>query len=351
MYLTRKSFKEINLDDPFFDSLKADYSEFSHWFAKKAKEEELAYVFQNEHGDMDGFLYLKIEEGSLGDVVPALPSARRIKVGTLKINAHGTKLGERFLKKIFDHAIFETVKEIYVTVFAHHAPLVALLERYGFLRKAEKITQNGTELVLVRNLCANYIDVVSSYPLVRLDNERVFLLSLYPEWHTRLLPDSILKTESMDIIEDVSHTNSIHKVYLAAMNGIEVLKKGDVLLIYRTNDGLGPAHFRSVATSICVVEEYRSIHTFVSRDEFLSYCRPYSVFSEKELEDFWAKKKYPHVIRFTYNIALKKRVTRGTMIDEMGLNRNAYWGFMQLSREQFLNTARKGMIDESLIIH
>lgn len=351
MYLKRKPFKEINLDDPFFDSLKADYSEFSHWFAKKAKEDELAYVFQNENGDMDSFLYLKIEEGPLDDIVPALPPARRIKVGTLKINAHGTKLGERFLKKIFDHAIFENVKEIYVTVFAHHAPLVALLERYGFLRKAEKITQNGTELVLVRNLCTNYIDVVSSYPLVRLDNERVFLLALYPKWHTRLLPDSILKTENMDVIEDVSHTNSIHKVYLAAMNGLEALKKGDVLLIYRTSDEQGPAHFRSVATSICVVEEYRSIHTFVSREEFLSYCRPYSVFSEQELGDFWTKKKYPHVIRFTYNIALKKRVTRGVMIDEMGLNKNAYWGFMQLSREQFLNITRKGMIDESLIIH
>ncbi|WP_202880431.1 hypothetical protein [Mannheimia pernigra] len=28
-------FKNINLDDPFFDSLKEDYKEFTDWFNKK----------------------------------------------------------------------------------------------------------------------------------------------------------------------------------------------------------------------------------------------------------------------------------------------------------------------------
>lgn len=349
MHLQRMQFKNIDLNDPFFDSLKADYAEFPHWFAKKA--EDWAYVFHGDSGCLDGFLYLKIEDGPLNDVVPPLSAARRLKVGTLKINAHGTKLGERFIKKIFDHAIFEGVKEIYVTVFEHHSSLVSLFRRYGFQCRASKTTQNGTEMVLLRDLHEGYADVVSSYPLVRLGDERVFLLSLYPQWHTRLLPDSILKNEDADIVEDVSHTNSIHKVYLAAMSGMEVLRRGDVILIYRTNDGQGPARFRSVATSICVIEEYRSIHSFASREEFLAYCRPYSVFSEQELDSFWTRKRYPHVIRFTYNIALKKRITRGEMIEDVGLSADAYWGFMQISHDQFLEIAHRGMIDESLVIH
>ena len=349
MNLTLTRFKNINLADPFFDSLKANYKEFPAWFAKKA--EDFAYVFQNEVGTIDGFLYLKVEDGIVNDVKPPLPPERRLKVGTLKINAHGTKLGERFIKKIFDHAIHEKVNEVYLTVFAEHGPLIALLARYGFEKRGEKTTPNGTELVFVRVIRGNYSGVVTSYPLVNLTGQAAYLLALRPEWHTRLLPDSILKTEDSDVVQDISHTNSIHKVYLAAMKGVDALKRGDALLIYRMTDNLGPAHYRSVATSIGVVEDYRRISSFSSREEFLAYCRPHSVFTEDELATFWATKRFPHVFRFTYNIAFKRRVTRGVMIEEIGLNGDTYWGFMPLTHEQLLAIARKGLIDESLIVN
>ena len=38
-------FKDLDLNDGFFDSLKDSYKEFSTWFAQKAKEDEKAYVF------------------------------------------------------------------------------------------------------------------------------------------------------------------------------------------------------------------------------------------------------------------------------------------------------------------
>jgi L-amino acid N-acyltransferase YncA len=349
MLLERKYFKDVDLADPFFDSLKASYSEFSDWFARKAQDS--AYVFTNEHGAIDGFLYVKVEDGVVPDVNPVLPAARRLKIGTLKINAHGTKLGERFIKKIFDHATYEGVHEIYVTVFDEHAPLIALLERYGFVRRASKTSANGIESVLVKRLHDHHDNIVARYPIVNLSGQRAYLLSLRPEWHTRLLPDSILKTEAADIVQDISHTNSIHKVYLTAMRGVDALQLGDVLLIYRTSDGQGAAHHRSVATSICVVEEFRSIHSFGSREAFLGYCRPYSVFTEDELGRFWTSKRYPHVVRFTYNIALKKRITRGAMIEDAGLDASAYWGFLPLSHAQFLTIIQRGGVHESLVVH
>ncbi|MCE9673825.1 N-acetyltransferase [Myxococcus stipitatus] len=349
MHLERLRFKEINLADPFFDSLKAGYKEFPIWFAKKA--EDFAYVFKNPQGTIDGFLYLKLENGPVSDTKPPLPSAHRLKVGTMKINAHGTKLGERFIKKIFDHAVFDKVEEVYVTVFSHHSPLIGLLERYGFHAAGTKESPNGTELVLVKQMKAAHADVVLDYPLIRLHDKRAYLLALHPQWHTRLLPDSILKNEDSDIVQDISHTNSIHKVYLAGMFGMEALRRGDVLLIYRTSDYQGAAHYRSVATSVCVVEEYRPIHSFETRDEFLTYCRPYSVFEEQELQRFWAERKYPHVVRFTYNLALRKRVTRKVMIEEVGLDSSARWGFMSLTHGQFVNIIRKGLTDEGLVIY
>lgn len=83
-------------------------------------------------------------------------------------------------------------------------------------------------------------------------------MSIYPDYHTRMLPDSILNNESHDLIQDVSHTNSIHKIYLCAMEGTSNFKPGDIIVTYRTTDRQGPARYRSVITSVCVVEEYKT---------------------------------------------------------------------------------------------
>lgn len=346
------AFKSIDLNDSFFDSLKNDYSEFSTWFNKKA--EEFAYVFYNHQNKIDGFLYLKTENDAVSDVVPELPALPRIKVGTFKINPHGTKLGERFIKKIFDHAIAKNIDELYVTVFEQHAKLIEIFETYGFRAHGKKTTANGVELCLVKNINAPYIDVFKSYPTINLTHGNQYLLALEPKFHSRLLPDSILNTEDSGIVQDVSHANSIHKVYLAAMSGMERLKRGDTLLIYRTNKGeehLGKAFYKSVATSLCVVEEYRSIHTFATRQDFLNYVLPYSVFSETELQTFWTQKRYPHIVRFSYNAALNKRITRGEMINNVGLDGDARWGFLQLTKKQLLDISQRGEVNEGLIIN
>ena len=288
--LEYRQFRTVNLADPFFDSLKSDYTEFSDWFERKA--DAYAYVFHSDAGQIDGFLYLKEEDGPLTDVHPPLPPAQRIKVGTLKINAHGTRLGERFLKKVFDHALYLHAEEIYVTIFEHHQGLLNLIRRYGFEPIAQKTTANGVELVLNRRLRAEYENPQRSYPLVPLGRATPYLISIQPRWHTRLLPDSILNNEGADVIEDVSHSNSIHKVYLAAMRGMEYLQPGDPLVIYRMTDNLGPAHYRSVATSVCVIEEYRSLNSFETWDEFYRYCSSYSVFTDVELQSFWTKKHF-----------------------------------------------------------
>lgn len=319
----------------------------AHWLARKA--DERAYVYAVE-GAIEGFLYLKREDGALTDVTPPLPPKARIKVGTLKINPHGTRLGERFVKKIFDHALHQGVAEIYVTAFPKHAKLIELLQRYGFEERARKTMSNGTELVLVRDLAQAKADVTQRYPRIATTGARAYLLALYPRWHTRLLPDSILANEDSDIVTDVSHTNSIHKVYLAGMRGMEVLRRGDILVIYRTNDGHGAARYRSVATSLCVLEEYRHLASFATRDEFMAYCKPYSVFSDAELEEFWRTRRYPHVIRFLYNTALRRRPTREQLIAAGAIDEHGYAGFQSLTLEQLRTIATLGEIHAGLVV-
>lgn len=345
MRLTK--FKDVDLADPFFDSLKHAYKEFPRWFAGKA--EEPVYVSEGAGAVLQGFLYLKTEDGPVLDVEPPLPAAKRLKVGTLKIVAHGSKLGERFIKKIFDNAVVRGVDEIYVTVFEEHVGLIRLLRRYGFNEHSTKTTPNGTELVFVRSMVAPTGDIRRDYPLIHTRGRTKHFLAIYPEYHTRLFPDSILDNEAPSIVEDLSHTNSIHKVYITHTS-VGRLRPGDILVMYRTKDRF-PAYWRSVVTSVCVVEEVKSRKDFSNLSDFVKYAKPHSVFDKDELErDWWNVDKPFYVIRMTYNAAFGKRTPRGPLLDALGKSQKSYINFCPISDSQFDTLLKLGKVSARLII-
>lgn len=349
MSISYVKFADVNLADPFFDSLKADYIEFESWFAKKASN--MAYVSINDKGNLDGFLYLKIEDEEHLDLTPALPALHRMKVGTFKIDAHGTKLGDRFVKKLFDQAMAANAKEAYVTIFAKHEYLIKLLNRYGFTKWGTKDSHNGTELVLVRSMVWQGQSLHENYPLVRADVGSKYLLALYPQWHTRLLPDSKLISEGPDVVADISPTNSIQKIYLAGRSGAQNLKHGDAIVIYRTSDNQGPAYYRSVATSVCVVDRVEMISDYATEEAFLQHCMRFSVFKEDELRGLYKSKQYPVILTFTYNISFPKRVTRKVLIEEVGLDPNARWTCMQITDAQFGEIMARGQVNANFVVH
>lgn len=345
--LRQGRFGDINLDDPFFDSLKTAYSEFIGWF--ESKEEELAYFMTDDDGGMQAFLYLKEESGEITDVEPPLPNDLYLKMGTFKINAHGTKLGERFIKKTFDHALNKGIKNIYVTLFPEHEGLIEVLNRVGFQEVAEKITVNGIEKVLLKRIGNISGEVEADYPLIKLSG-RQYLLGIYPEYHTRLFPDSILNNEDAQILDDVSHTNSIKKIYICRMEDVQNLVRGDALVIYRTTDQPNRAWYRAVATSLCMVEEVKSKQDFSSLDNFLQYCLSRSVFSATELTRYFNTWPRLYVIKMTYNAALYNRIIRQRLAQEVGLDAERYWGFMDITSEQFRDIASLGGVDDSIIV-
>lgn len=343
-----KTFGKININDPFFDSLKSDYKEFSDWFLKKAAQDKKAFLLESPAG-IQAFLYLKKENEELHEVSPPQPKFPRLKVGTMKVNPHGTKLGERFIKKIFDVAIHYNLTKIYVTVFPKHKGLIKLFENYGFSKIGTKETENGIENVYERNLDIVCGDLVKDFPVVDSSKSK-FLLAIKPEFHTALFPDSRLETESFEIVKDVSHTNSIHKMYICFMD-LSPVKRGDIMVIYRTTDNKGPAHYRSVATSVCVVEEIKTKSDFLDSNDFLRYCKNRSVFSQQELLSWFRRSGKLYVLKMTYNIAFKKKVPRKNLIEHVGLDSNMYWGFYEINDYQFKQIIKLGNINEGLIIH
>lgn len=64
-------------------------------------------------------------------------------------------------------------------------------------------------------------DINRDFPFVDISIAKKYLLSIYPKYHSIMFPDSILTTENKNIITDVSYTNSIHKIYVCAMEQVE----------------------------------------------------------------------------------------------------------------------------------
>ena len=165
----KELFGNLNLRDTFFDSFREDYKEFDAWFNRKS--DEIAYVCTSENSEVVAFLYVKIEgrEECYSDVSPTFSPAKRLKVGTFKVISNGYKLGERFLKIVFDNALRFSVEEIYVTLFdetLEQRRLIGLLYDWGFKKHGVKQTGNGEEVVLVRDFRPqiNKSNPCESYP-------------------------------------------------------------------------------------------------------------------------------------------------------------------------------------------
>ena len=83
-------FGKIDLNDPFFRSLKDDYEGFDKWFLRKY--DESAYITINSNnGKLLSFLYVKKEDETenYSDITPPLPPKKRLKVGTFKVISKG----------------------------------------------------------------------------------------------------------------------------------------------------------------------------------------------------------------------------------------------------------------------
>ena len=344
-------FKELDVTDPFFDTLRGSYLEFTDWFNRKG--DEVALVTYDTTGSIVGFLYLKIETGPITDINPPLNSGLSLKIGTFKINPHNTKLGERYMKKVFDKALTSGIKNIYVTVFPEHTALIALFEKFGFRNYGTKTSPNGTESVYHKSLDIVTGDPVIDYPLMDLRHANTWLLSIYPEWHTRLFPDSILITEDPNsIIKDVSHTNSILKVYISWAPDVTHLKKGDALVMYRTAEQGKRAEYSAVATSLCMVLDAKPVSAFSSASEFVHELLPYSVFTQKELLGFYNQgNKNMVAIKMLYNVALPKRPIRKELIEEGIIEREVRPTFLSISKQQLQTLINIGGVYEGIVIY
>jgi predicted nucleic acid-binding protein len=345
--VTKEYMGNINLNDSFFDSLKEDYSGFEKWFNKKA--DEMAYVCLMDES-IAAFLYLKIEDENenYSNVSPHFSKKKRLKIGTFKVTLNGYKLGERFLKIIFDNALRFRVDEVYVTIFdksIEQVRLINLLTDFGFTKHG---TKDELELVYTRDFQTAFDDSNPKFTFPYIDaNKEIFITPIYPEYHTNLFPDSILRTESpRDYIENEPYRNAISKVFISRSMERN-LNTGDIIVFYRTG-----GYYESVVTTIGIVESV--ITDIKDPQHFIDLCKKRSVFSDKALLEFWHfKKSRPFIVNFLYTYSFPKRINMKRLI-ELGVIQSVHSaprGFIRITYQNFKDIVREAQIDERIIIN
>ena len=345
----KEYFGNIDLNNNFFDSFREDYQGFDTWFKKKS--DEIAYVcYYND--EISAFLYIKTEneDENYSNLVPAFTPKKRLKIGTFKVSLNGLRLGERFLKIVFDNALRQKVTEIYVTIFDKRPgqiALINLLTKFGFKYFGIKETPTGDELVFVRDFSkvADKNNPKSTFPFIPKDSN-IYLVSIYPKYHTELFPDSKLNTESaVNFIENQPHRNAIRKVYIS--HAIErPLKKGDVLLFYRTG-----GYYKGVVTTVGIVDSI--IDSIKSEEELINICQKRTVLNKQELKEFWNyyPKLKPFVINLLYSYSLPRRPNLKRLIElgVIGGVDKMPRGFGKISWQQFELILKDTGSDESTI--
>lgn len=279
VFIKKEELYRVQLEDPFFNSLKKDYFEFDKWFERKQREGEKAYIVRNQKNEVTAFLMLKIEEKGeeYEEFEKKFSKKRRLKVSTFKVDDTGKRIGETFIKIIVENAIKEKVEEIYVTVFPKYNFLIDLFKEYGFKyytykQTPDKRKESSKEYVLVKSMKDK-----ESYPFVNIEKRKVFIVPIQPIYHRLFFPEAIKNLQySINDYEGINtESNAIRKAYISNSN-IKKIQSGDVLLFYASQK-------EKAITCAGIVDTVFS--DFKKSEEIVNLVRKRTAYSERELQN------------------------------------------------------------------
>lgn len=291
---------KLDINDPFFDSLKKDYKDFETWFKERKKEGRRCWVYFKEDGSVGALLIYKVENEPI-DSIPPLPAKKRLKLSTFQATHTGYKIGELFIKLSVEYCIKNNLAEIYLTHFTKPDDYLAdLITEYGFYKVAKK--RNGED-VFVKELLADNKKIQSLRPIEIskkfypsfYDGAMVnkFIIPIRPEYHQRLFTDYKERqtTLSEHLGEFIIEGNTIKKAYLRPSRNTKI-SPGDILLFYRSKD-------KHELTSLGVVEKV--FPALMDKDEIIKHVAKRTVYSVYEIEEMT---KPTMVILFTWHFHL-----------------------------------------------
>lgn len=350
-------FSDCSLDDPFFDTLKSDYTEFVEWFRRKAQEGEDAFVFSDDEG-INAFVYLKKENEEIKLIDKILPPKSRLKIGTLKLDCRrqGQRLGEGAIGIAMWAWQEYRSEEIYLTVYESHEDVIALITKYGFICLGQK--SNG-ELVYAKNRnTIDYSNPHRAFPFINPAFTNAGILPIYDYYHDRLFPYSELKNTNQEFWAEAAG-NGITKIFIGApqnLNGsCNHLSIGNPVFLYRiSTDSMHSKTYRSCLTSFATITEANivknSSEKIISIDNFIKLCGNKSIFTEEELRHYYTENRNVMIFELVYNGFFGK----GHNVIHKVLNENGFFYShpynIVYSKDEFIKILEMGDKDGKNII-
>ncbi|QLC50423.1 hypothetical protein HWN40_09335 [Methanolobus zinderi] len=336
---------EVDIEQPFFDSLKADYGEedFKLWYDKCINEGRECYVYQI--GDeVKAFLMLKEENEPIETHIP-IPAVNRVKIATLKVDLTGSKIGELFLKIAFEYCVKNEIFEIYLTHFEiEDDTLIHVIRNFGFERVGE-LSHNNEPVYLKKLLPENKdlgaLEIARKYYPCFKDGENIrkFIIPIRPEYHDTLFPEYVKRQMKItDYCEINIPGNTIKKAYLSDRYSSR-LRTGDIVLFYRSHD-------QKAITSLGVVDQ-EPIRTN-DQNEFKRIVGKRSVYSEEQLTEKADKNAF--IIRFKHHFFLPDPMDLNELIHE-NILKGPPQSITEINHEKYLALKTGGKLDERFTIN
>lgn len=286
-----KKIRDLDIQDPFFDSLKKDYSDFEQWFEKISREDRTALVFSDEEG-LGAFVSLKEEDDEeivLKDKV--LPRGKRLKISTFRIAERYRKqrLGEGAIGLALWKWQSSSLDEVYITVYKKYETLIELFQRFGFKFVGE--LSNGECVYMRSKNNIDYSDPYKSFPFIDPSFTTSGYVIIDQAYHDTMFPYAELKNTLQESVA-LNVRNGLTKIYVGAQYTAPPYSTGDPVFIYRKyTDGNGQPRYKSCITSYCVVTDIVQVkenhRPLISYQDLVDRIGNKSVFNESEL-----RKKY-----------------------------------------------------------
>ena len=287
-----KKFKDINLEDAFFDSLKKDYpgtensTGFSDWFKKKSNDGSTALVFEDNIG-IGAFVVLKNEEEEIRLKDALLPPKKRIKISTFRIaeRYRRQRIGEGAIGLLLWKWQQSIAEEIYVTVFDKHTTLVSQFEKFGFQKKG--VNLDGENILVKNRRQIDLSDWYKSFPFIKDDFDYAGYIIIDDNYHDTMFAYSELaNTTSLQTKITSSVSNGLSKIYVGQATRINY-RIGEPVLVYRRYTQGSGKRYRSCVTAFCIVTDIIQAKLnnryLMSFDELKFRIGNKSVFDENEL--------------------------------------------------------------------
>lgn len=271
----------IDLQQPIFDTLRADYEGFDDWFKTSVAPDapnRRCWVVRDPSGAYDAIAIVKVADADPED---ALKTAT--KLSTFKVEAHrsGDKVGELLIRTVLEWAASQRIERLFVEVRPDKESLIRFLEVFGFEPSSAAPRANGDRAWMKRlrptesSVGAFEYHVRFGPPAVHPDAP-AFVVPIQPHWYFGLFPDSPtfgqfggVPLGGTALAPATPFGNAIRKAYLCR-SPTRSIPRGATLYFYRsavTGGGRGGGAVQAVGVTEQVVRSSSSerIVSFVGR--------------------------------------------------------------------------------------